>query len=49
MDNGPEINSSRTQFMKRLVDFADRTNLTLELTYYPYPLYHSKYNLIERC
>lgn len=47
LDNGPEIASSRTQFMKRLVDFADRTGLTLELVYYP--PYHSKYNRIERC
>jgi Rhodopirellula transposase DDE domain len=47
LDNGPEIASSRTQFMKRLVDFSDRHRLILELAYYP--PYHSKYNLIERC
>jgi len=47
LDNGPEIASSRTQFMKRLVEFSDRHHLTLELAYYP--PYHSKYNLIERC
>jgi hypothetical protein len=47
LDNGPEIASCRTQFMKRLVDFSDRSQLTLELAYYP--PYHSKYNLIERC
>jgi Rhodopirellula transposase DDE domain len=47
LDNGPEIASSRTQFMKRLVDFSDQSQLTLELTYYP--PYHSKYNRIERC
>lgn len=47
LDNGPEIGSSRTQFMKRLVDFSDRHQLTLELAYYP--PYHSKYNRIERC
>lgn len=47
LDNGPEIASSRTQFMKRLVEFADRSQLTLELAYYP--PYHSKYNRIERC
>lgn len=46
LDNGPEISSSRTQFMKRLVDFADRTGLELELVYLP--PYHSKYNVIER-
>ena len=47
LDNGPEIASSRTQFMKRLVDFSDQHQLLLELAYYP--PYHSKYNLIERC
>lgn len=47
LDNGPEIASSRTQFMKRMVEFSDRTGLTLELAYYP--PYHSKYNPIERC
>lgn len=47
LDNGPEISSSRTQFMKRLVEFSDRRQLTLELAYYP--PYHSKYNRIERC
>jgi transposase len=47
LDNGPEIASSRTQFMKRLVKFSDRHQLTLELAYYP--PYHSKYNRIERC
>lgn len=47
LDNGPEIASNRTQFMKRLVDFSDRSGLTLELAYYP--PYHSKYNRIERC
>ena len=47
LDNGPEISSARTQFMKRLVEFSDRHQLTLELAYYP--PYHSKYNPIERC
>jgi hypothetical protein len=47
LDNGPEISSSRTQFMKRLVEFSDKHQLTLELAYYP--PYHSKYNRIERC
>lgn len=47
LDNGPEVGSSRTQFMNRLVAFSDRTRLTLELAYYP--PYHSKYNRIERC
>jgi hypothetical protein len=47
LDNGPEINSSRTQFMKRLVEFADASKLDIELVYFP--PYHSKYNPIERC
>lgn len=47
LDNGPQIASSRTQFMKRLVEFSDRHLLTLELAYYP--PYHSKYNRVERC
>lgn len=47
LDNGPEINSSRTQFMKRLVEFSDLSGLEIELVYFP--PYHSKYNLIEHC
>jgi transposase len=47
LDNGPEIASSRTQFMKRLSEFSDRHQMTLQLAYYP--PYHSKYNPIERC
>jgi hypothetical protein len=47
LDNGPQIASSRTQFMSRLVDFSDQYQLPLELAYYP--PYHSKYNPIERC
>lgn len=47
LDNGPSIASSRTQFMKRMVDFSDRHQLPVELAYYP--PYHSKYNPIERC
>jgi hypothetical protein len=47
LDNGPEIASSRTQFMKRMVEFSDRHQLTLEFVYYP--PYHSKYNPVERC
>lgn len=47
LDNGPEINSSRTQFMKRLVEFVDRHRIEVELVYLP--PYHSKYNPIERC
>jgi hypothetical protein len=46
-DNGPENNSHRTQFMARMVKFADTARLHVELAYYP--PYHSKYNPIERC
>jgi hypothetical protein len=47
LDNGPQNSSFRTQFMKRLVEFADRNGLEIVLVYYP--PYHSKYNPIERC
>lgn len=47
LDNGPQHASLRTQFMKRLVEFADRNVLEIVLVYYP--PYHSKYNPIERC
>jgi hypothetical protein len=47
LDNGPENHSRRTQFMQRMVSFAQRTGLTVRLAYYP--PYHSKYNPIERC
>lgn len=46
-DNGPENHSRRTQFMKRIVDFAISSELDLQLAYYP--PYHSKYNPVERC
>jgi hypothetical protein len=45
-DNGPENNSHRTQFMARMVQFADASQLDVKLAYYP--PYHSKYNSIER-
>jgi transposase len=47
LDNGPENHSRRTQFMQRLLEFAQRSGLTIRLAYYP--PYHSKYNAIERC
>lgn len=47
LDNGPHINSHRTQFIKRMTEFADNTGLKIRLVYYP--PYHSKYNPIERC
>lgn len=46
-DNGPEIHSRRTQFMKRMVQFAGDHGLLVRLAYYP--PYHSKYNAIEHC
>ena len=33
--------------MKRLIEFADKHQLDIELAYYP--PYHSKYNPVERC
>jgi Rhodopirellula transposase DDE domain len=45
-DNGPENNSRRTQFMFRIIEFAHKFQLTIQLAYYP--PYHSKYNPIER-
>jgi hypothetical protein len=46
-DNGPENNSRRTQFIKRIVEFVDQHGVRVQLAYYP--PYHSKYNPIERC
>lgn len=45
-DNGPENHSRRTQFMKRITEFVDEFQMTIQLAYYP--PYHSKYNPIER-
>jgi transposase len=47
LDNGPENHGRRTQFLKRVVAFARRYGLKVQLAYYP--PYHSKYNPIERC
>lgn len=47
LDNGPENNSRRTQFIARLVEFADSHQVNVRLAYYP--PYHSKYNAVERC
>jgi len=46
-DNGPESSGRRTQFLKRMVEFADYINKPVQLLYYP--PYHSKYNPVERC
>lgn len=47
LDNGPKNSGRRTQFLKRVVQFADWSGLEIHLVYYP--PYHSKYNPIERC
>jgi hypothetical protein len=47
LDNGPENQSRRTQFMQRVVEFVHHAGITVRLAYYP--PYHSKYNPIERC
>ncbi len=47
LDNGPSVESHRTQFIRRMVEFSHKTNLRIKLIYYP--PYHSKYNPIERC
>jgi len=46
LDNGPENHSRRTQFVNRIVKFADTFQLNVQLAYYP--PYPSKYNPIER-
>ena len=45
-DNGPENSSRRSQFLKRIVDFAQLNSIDVSLAYYP--PYHSKYNPVER-
>jgi len=47
LDNGPENSGQCSQFLYRLVCFAQKYQLRLRLAYYP--PYHSKYNPIERC
>lgn len=47
LDNGPNSASCRTQFIRRMTQFSDKTGLRIRLVYYP--PYHSKYNPIERC
>jgi hypothetical protein len=45
-DNGPENSGIRTQWLKRLVEFAALHQVDVQLACYP--PYHSKYNPIER-
>lgn len=47
LDNGPTCFSRRTQFIRRMVEFAESSGLQIRLVYYP--PYHSKYNPVERC
>jgi transposase len=47
MDNGAESSGVRTQFLKRIVEWADHIKKPIHLLYFP--PYHSKYNPIERC
>ena len=35
LDNSPQNSSHRTQFMKRMIDFADKNNLEIVWAYYP--------------
>jgi transposase len=46
-DNSPHLKSHRTQFLKRMTEWADTIGVIIRLVYYP--PYHSKYNPIERC
>ena len=45
-DNGPENNTARTQWIKRMVEFSAEHQVTVKLACYP--PYHSKYNPVER-
>ena len=45
-DNGPENSGVRSQWLKRLVEFSARREITVRFVYCP--PYHSKYNPIER-
>ena len=46
MDNGPESSGRRTQFLSRMVQFADVINKPIQLL--SYPPSHSQYNPSER-
>jgi Rhodopirellula transposase DDE domain len=47
LDNGPKNSGRRTQFLKRMVEFADWSGLEIRLV--DYPPDHSKYHPIEHC
>lgn len=46
LDNGKSVASNTKLFIKRIVGFAKKIGLPIQLVYYP--PYHSKYNSIER-
>ena len=35
LDNGPECNGRRSQFLLRMTEFADLTGMSVRLVYYP--------------
>jgi hypothetical protein len=47
LDNGPNNAGNRTQWLVRMIEFCDWSDLEIRLVYYP--AYHSKYNPIEHC
>ena len=47
LENGPANQSHRTQFLARLVGFAKKSQLTIQLAYSPPS--HSNYHPVERC
>ena len=47
LDNGPKNSGTRTQWLRRMIEFSDYSGLEIRLVYYP--PYHSKYNPIEHC
>lgn len=45
LDCGPHVQSRRRQFIKRMIELADKIGRRIQLLYYP--PYHSKYNPME--
>jgi Rhodopirellula transposase DDE domain len=46
LDNGPSVASNTRQFINRMIAFAAKIGMPIQLVYYP--PYHSKYNPVER-
>ena len=46
LDNGKSVAGNTRRFIQRMIEFAQKINLPIQLVYYP--PYHSKYNPIER-